>query len=293
MRGKKNREVNIFSASVVDLFASGLGVFLIVSIIALINQKKETYKALNAEKTSVAGSGELLEVDVEEVNKLNAEIKSKNSEIIKLKMEVIKAKEEQQEKNSNDGLDIALAQMQSEFSRKQVELEAKNKKLKEQLKVTTDEVKKLKKSIEYQESLRISEKIKTDPKFNSFGVGTKVRLDNVQFYPGTDRGIEPYASREIQEFAMFLRNNPKVTIEVSGHIYETKKRIKAGKAEDEYNLSGRRAKFVCERLVAFGVNPKRLRCVGYGAERPVHLTDDQYSLEAQLNRRVEIEILSK
>ena len=32
MRVKKNREVNIFSASVVDLFASGLGVFLIVSI---------------------------------------------------------------------------------------------------------------------------------------------------------------------------------------------------------------------------------------------------------------------
>ena len=41
MRNRKSKEVNIFSASVVDLFASGLGVFLIVSIIALANQKKE------------------------------------------------------------------------------------------------------------------------------------------------------------------------------------------------------------------------------------------------------------
>ena len=44
MRAKKSRETNIFSASVVDLFASGLGVFLIVSIIALVNQKKNESK---------------------------------------------------------------------------------------------------------------------------------------------------------------------------------------------------------------------------------------------------------
>ena len=50
MRAKKSREVNIFSASVVDLFASGLGVFLIVSILALVNQKKETSRALEGGK---------------------------------------------------------------------------------------------------------------------------------------------------------------------------------------------------------------------------------------------------
>ncbi|MBT4793507.1 MAG: hypothetical protein HON90_18185, partial [Halobacteriovoraceae bacterium] len=54
MRSKKNREVNIFSASVVDLFASGLGVFLIVSIIALVNQKKESSKSSKGEVTNAS-----------------------------------------------------------------------------------------------------------------------------------------------------------------------------------------------------------------------------------------------
>ncbi len=90
-----------------------------------------------------------------------------------------------------------------------------------------------------------------------------------------------------------MLQSPNVYVEVSGHIFETKKAIEAGEADDDYNLSGARARAVCNILTKFGVSRKRLTCVGYGAQRYLHLTNDQYSVEAQLNRRVEIEILSK
>ena len=47
------------------------------------------------------------------------------------------------------------------------------------------------------------------------------------------------------------------------------------------------------KLKALGVASTRLRCVGYGGKRYLYLTNDEYSREAQLNRRVEVEILSK
>ena len=129
--------------------------------------------------------------------------------------------------------------------------------------------------------------------FSDFQIGSRIKLQNVHFYPGTEKAIEPYSSREVADLADFLRKNPVVTIEISGHIYETKKAIESGKADDEYNLSGRRANYVCDKLEEFGISRKRLRCVGYGASRPLYLTNDQYSEQAQLNRRVEVEILTK
>ena len=73
---KKTREVNIFSASVVDLFASGLGVFLIVSIIALKNQGKK-----------VKEIQPIIEVnkDVREIEKLKEELNQMAKENLQLK----------------------------------------------------------------------------------------------------------------------------------------------------------------------------------------------------------------
>ena len=34
------------------------------------------------------------------------------------------------------------------------------------------------------------------------------QLENVHFYPGTDRAIEPYSSREIGAFAKFMKEFP-------------------------------------------------------------------------------------
>ena len=59
--------------------------------------------------------------------------------------------------------------------------------------------------------------------FDNFQIGSRFKLQNVHFYPGTEKAIEPYSSREVEDLALFLKKNPAVSIEISGHIYETKK----------------------------------------------------------------------
>lgn len=288
MRVKKNREVNIFSASVVDLFASGLGVFLIVSIIALVNQKKESAKNQieNNQKTFAL-------VGDQDRNELEHKVKKLEMEIFNLKLKNLES-----DKISGD------TQKETEMK---IEFEVEKSKLIGRNEILEKQISELKKEINQQKNIvkEMSEnysnqntRVEDDKKaallsFSKYDVGSKIRLENVQFYPGTDRTIEPYASREIKEFALYMKANPQVMIEVSGHIFETKKAIEDGKADDEYNLSGARAEAVCRILKEFDISAKRLRCVGYGTRRSVYLTNDQYSEEAQKNRRVEIEILSK
>lgn len=288
MRGKKNREVNIFSASVVDLFASGLGVFLIVSIIALVNQKKESQKIQSEHSKAKAEASSKEFKETFSVNGKNAKSEADLEKVLELKKLVKEMKIE---------LDITKSKLDSLKDQSTLELSG----LKNELNLKEEEIKKLKVSSQKSESslekdkmiAKLLNSVSLSEKYGKYDIGTKIRLEDVHFYPGTESAIEPYATKEILEFSVFMKNNPQVYVEVSGHIFETKDAIAKGKAMDDYNLSGKRARFVCNRLVEFGVSAKRLKCVGYGASRPSHLTNDQYSEEAQLNRRVEIEILSK
>ena len=288
MRVKKNREVNIFSASVVDLFASGLGVFLVVSIIALANQKKEMSKSV-AEKSNFQFEEEALKEKVA----LKEKIEQLKDEVFALKIQNMKS-QKQSEINAD------MAKQRNEYEEQKMLMITYQEQLKSQVDALQAELTESQGTIselKFEAQNHKNDASKGDKgtgiNFNEFEVGQKIRLENVQFFPGTDRSIEPYASREISEFADFMKKNPRVIVEVSGHIFETKKAIQSGKADDEYNLSGKRARKVCEILVSFGIADKRLNCVGYGAQRYIHLTDDQYSKEAQENRRVEIEIMSK
>jgi outer membrane protein OmpA-like peptidoglycan-associated protein len=292
LRRKKVREVNIFSASVVDLFASGLGVFLIVSIIALVNQKKESAKLGQGGDSSVVIEPlekkiSELEIEIEKVKDRNfiLNAKAKNA----MKETAVSNLKDQEMFNSKQKVDSKLVGQIKE--NENIKLE--NQKLLEQIKSKVEEVKDLKKEIQRISLINSSQGKDAGQIFSQYQVGDKVTLDDVRFYPGTDRPIEPYASREISRFAYYLNDNPNITVEVSGHIFETKKAINENKADDVYNLSGRRAKAVCFKLVEFGVSDKRLSCIGYGANRPVFLTNDQYSEKAQKNRRVEIEFLTK
>lgn len=310
MRAKKSREVNIFSASVVDLFASGLGVFLIVSILALVNQKKETSRALEGGKEGTIiktpqeekGVGEqqnyaqaddpLVSELKKMVEKLEVRLEKKNREAAELKQALLLEKTKEEPKvDQENKFELEIAKRKNrELERKLEKVEAESAK---ELKDFEKKVVQLQQALANQSKAAKSGEKGVAESFSDFQIGSRIKLQNVHFYPGTEKAIEPYSSREVSDLANFLRQNPIVTIEISGHIYETKKAIESGKADDEYNLSGRRANYVCEKLEEFGISRKRLRCVGYGATRPLYLTDDQYSEEAQLNRRVEVEILTK
>lgn len=290
MRHKKNRKVNIFSASVVDLFASGLGVFLIVAIIALTNQKKQDQNSISGQG-DLAGPTELMG----KIDSLSSELKKKSEEIINLKYEAMQEREALKRNVKSKDKSFELEVLKAKILKLETQHEIEKNKLTNKIKNDEVIIEDLKNALQKQKEI-VSESVKGEGSgvnYAMYAVGSKIKLEDVHFYPGTANAIEPYASREIQEFAVYMIKNPQVMVEVSGHIYETKSSIEAGKAEDEYNLSGNRANFVCQKLMEFGVNQKRLTCMGYGATRPIVLTDDQYSKEAQSNRRVEIEILSK
>ncbi len=279
---KKTREVNIFSASVVDLFASGLGVFLIVSIIALKNQGKK-----------VKEIQPIIEVnkDVREIEKLKEELNQMAKENLQLKAIELQTKSAFKKEMKNNVakhlkyeklLEEKISRLEDKMKSQQNQIKNQNKMINQ---IDTNEVAKA-------EVKRTRNKVQNMKLKKSYAIGDKIQLNNVQFYPGTDRAIEPYASNEILAFTEYLKENPQIKIEVSGHIFETKTAIERGLAEDTYNLSVKRAKYVCQTFEKFGISSQRLTCVGYGATRPILLTDDEYSEAAQKNRRVEIEILS-
>jgi OOP family OmpA-OmpF porin len=83
----------------------------------------------------------------------------------------------------------------------------------------------------------------------------------------------------IQRVADFMRTYPRTSAEIEGHT--------DSKGSNAHNkkLSQRRADAVREVLVSkFGVDPARLRAVGYGEERPI--ADNKTEAGRQKNRRV-------
>lgn len=272
MRARRSKEVNIFSASVVDLFASGLGVFLIVAIIALVNQKKEVS---SSESASTVGSSSNPEMEMQ-IAELKAEIAQMERNEVSAKMEMVA-------KFASESERVEAKSLANE------NLIAINRELQTDLVKSRETISELQKVVNELRLSNLEGATTTQPGLK-LELGTKIQLPNVQFYAGTDKPIQPYALLEIKGLASRLLKNPKVKVEVSGHIFLTEKEIKSRKVFDKSNLSGRRAQLVCDELVRLGVSRSRLKCVGYGGERYLYLTNDQYSQEAQLNRRVEVEV---
>ena len=294
MRTKKNREVNIFSASVVDLFASGLGVFLIVSIIALVNQKKE-----NAVSGSSAKGGKSAAANVEEleakIKKLSDKLKKKQEENIILRAKGTEASNKALEDKLKFEARLEKTQLENQYEKIIQDQKEKIKELKDQYDSVQSKVGKLSKNINdlkgmYKEISKGTQSSKS-MSVSNLKVGSKIQLNNVQFYAGTAKTIEPYASDEIHALGKLLIENLKIKVEVSGHIYLSKDELEKGEKYDASNLSQKRADTVCKRLLLMGVDESRLKCIGYGGTRYLYLTNDEYSREAQLNRRVEVEVL--
>lgn len=79
-----------------------------------------------------------------------------------------------------------------------------------------------------------------------------------------------------------LKGEPDIRVEVAGHT--------DGVGSDAYNqkLSERRAQAVVDYLVSIGVDPKRLKAVGYGKKQPVASNDTEEGRAK--NRRVELQV---
>jgi OmpA-OmpF porin, OOP family len=112
-------------------------------------------------------------------------------------------------------------------------------------------------------------------------IGTKVNLKNVLFVQ-TKTDLLPESYDELDMVVSFLKQNPNVKIELSGHT--DNRGVKA----DNLRLSLERVNSVKRYLVSKGIDPKRITGKGYGGSKPIASNETEES--RKMNRRVEFTI---
>lgn len=114
-------------------------------------------------------------------------------------------------------------------------------------------------------------------------VGTTSVLRNIYFdYDRATFQTESYS--ELNKLESMLRQNPHLKIEISGHTDSF------GHWKYNRTLSQKRAEAVKDFLTKKGIDPRRIRAVGYGESRPLASNDDEVE-GRELNRRVEFKVL--
>lgn len=111
--------------------------------------------------------------------------------------------------------------------------------------------------------------------------GIKVKIDNL-FFATNKTTVLPESEGSLNSLASFLRDNPTVTIRITGHTDAI------GSDDANMRLSVGRAKAVRADLIARGVDADRIEFDGKGETEPI-ATNDTEEGRAQ-NRRVEFEI---
>lgn len=115
-------------------------------------------------------------------------------------------------------------------------------------------------------------------------VGKKMTLRNI-FFDFDKATLKKQSNIELNHVVQFMKENPTVRIELSGHT-DAK-----GSAEYNMTLSNERAKAAMEYLAKKGVPRERMEYKGYGKTQPV--ADNKTDAGRALNRRTEIKIIAK
>lgn len=114
-------------------------------------------------------------------------------------------------------------------------------------------------------------------------VGSWTVLRNVYF--DFDKAVLKEESfLEIEKLYTMLSENSRLITEISGHTDNI------GRTDYNQELSYKRAAAVVKELIKRGIDPARLKAVGYGEEKPLASNDDEEEGRA-LNRRVEFRVL--
>ncbi len=114
-------------------------------------------------------------------------------------------------------------------------------------------------------------------------VGVSSVLRNIYFdYDKASFKTESYV--ELNKLDAMLRQNPRIKVEISGHTDAY------GRWDYNHTLSQKRAEAVKDYLTKKGIDPRRIKAVGYGESRPLASNDDEEE-GRELNRRVEFKVL--
>lgn len=121
-------------------------------------------------------------------------------------------------------------------------------------------------------------------KVDEIKVGETFQLNNVLF-EFNKWTLLPASFSELDKVVQFLKENPKIEIELSGHTDNI------GKQDYNMNLSQKRADACKDYIVSKGVDGKRIVSKGYGMNKPVSTNSTEAGREQ--NRRVEFTITKK
>jgi len=124
-------------------------------------------------------------------------------------------------------------------------------------------------------------------------IGETLVLRHLQFYPGTDKPL-PKALHDLNKLVQIMKDNPKLKIELQGHICCTvcdRSVEYTLKVEKSNELSIKRARYVYDFLIKKGIKKNRLTYKGFGSCKP--RVDEINSDAMQMNRRVEVMVVEK
>ncbi len=112
--------------------------------------------------------------------------------------------------------------------------------------------------------------------------GAVTALRNI-FFDFDKADLKPESTLELQKVVRFMKENPRVKIEIAGHTDDV--------GSEAYNLrlSQRRAEVVRDYLIRHGIAPERIVAKGYGESQP--LVPNTSEENRALNRRTELRIL--
>lgn len=81
----------------------------------------------------------------------------------------------------------------------------------------------------------------------------------------------------------YLKSHPTIKIRINGHTDSL------GNKKSNLKLSKRRAKFIAQTIMEYGVSKERIQWKGFGEEQPI--IDNQNEEGRAKNRRVEFEVI--
>jgi OmpA-OmpF porin, OOP family len=113
--------------------------------------------------------------------------------------------------------------------------------------------------------------------------GSMAILNNI-FFDLDKFDLKPKSIPELQKIIRFMKENPQVRVEVSGHTDNS------GQASYNKQLSEKRALSVYDYLLQKGVDKNRLLPKGYGSEKPIATNESE--IGRQQNRRIEFKIIN-
>ena len=138
--------------------------------------------------------------------------------------------------------------------------------------------------IENPDGSRVEYKLNVEfmKQISNSAVGDKLKIDNLNFVINTFAVVNESRSK-LYELLLVMQNNPKLKIELQGHL--------CCMTKDRVDLSTQRSKAISNFLRQNGIESSRVAYKGFGVSQPLFAIPEKDEVERAANRRVEILIL--